>query len=208
MHDHFGDHRIIEGAYDITRTHRAIIAALITETDMIQATRYRQEPFGSILCINTRFNRVAIKTNVLLRQRKRFAGGNAQLPFHKVNTRDCLSNRMFDLKAGVHFHKPKPIVPKPLGSVDNKFDSACPFVSDGFCGAYSGSTHGASQSACHFRCGRLFDYFLISALQRTIPFKKMNRLLPITKDLNFNMTRRADIFFEQNVRISKGILCL
>ena len=81
MHDHFGDHRIIEGADDITRTHRTIVTALITETDMIQAACYRQEPIRSIFCINTRFNRVAIKTTVLLRHRKRFAASNAQALF-------------------------------------------------------------------------------------------------------------------------------
>ena len=44
--------------------------------------------------------------DLVLRQRQRLAGGDAQLPFDQIEAGDHLGDRMLDLQAGVHLHEP------------------------------------------------------------------------------------------------------
>ena len=136
--------------------------------------------------------------------REVLSGGNPQLPFHEVDACNRLCHRVFDLKPGIHLHEIKAIAAQSLGGIDNKLHRACAFVADGFGGAHSGIPHGRAHFIGHARCRGFLDDFLVAALQGTIPFEKMHRLVAVTKHLNFDMAGLGYKFFDQNIRVSKS----
>ena len=60
-----------------------------------------------ILGINARLHRVAGNAHLILLERQRLAGGDAELPFHQIEPGDGFGDRMLDLQARVHLHEPE-----------------------------------------------------------------------------------------------------
>src|SRR5437588_4861385 len=67
--------------------------------------------------------------------------------------------------------------------------------------------HFFAQSWCHQRRRTFFDYFLITALERTIALTQMHDVaMTVGHDLKFNVMRIDDQLFKINLRISEGLL--
>lgn len=67
----------------------------------MKRARVREEVVPRVLRVDTRFERVSHKGNGLLRARDGVPCCDFELPFDKVETRDHLGNRMFDLQTRV-----------------------------------------------------------------------------------------------------------
>ena len=92
---------------------------------------------------------------------------------------------MLHLQAGVHFQKVKVFI-----FIDQKLDGTGTAIMTGFGGIHCGFTHTLAQLWINKGRGRLFYHFLVSALNRAIPFAQINRIaMLIGKHLNFNMAR-------------------
>ena len=65
----------------------------------------RQELRVRVLGADARLDRVTVDAQLVLLQRQRLAGGDAQLPLHQIQARDGLGHRVLDLQPRVHLHE-------------------------------------------------------------------------------------------------------
>ena len=166
---------------------------------MGDTTRGGEETRGNIFGVEAGFERVPRDRKVGLRHRQRFARGYTQLPFHQIDARDRFGHRVFDLKAGVHLHEPE----VHRRTIDNEFDRARTGIANRFCRLNRSGPHPVAQVRRHARCGRLFDDFLVTTLERTIPLEQMHSRGAITENLHLDVARAKNVFLDQDIRIAK-----
>ena len=108
VHDELGDHRVVEDRHRVAADHAGIDARVCIRQRQAQAfelARAGQEARFGILGVQADLDGMAVLAHVLLRQRNRVTGGDAQLPFDQVQARDHLGHRMFHLQARVDLHE-------------------------------------------------------------------------------------------------------
>jgi hypothetical protein len=172
-------------------------------------SRGRQKAALGIFGIDARLDGVAIQPYLLLLQRQRFAGRNAELPLDEINAADRLGDGVLDLQARIHLHEPESIRPQTVSSVRDKFHRAGTDVADGARGFNRCPAHRCPHLERHSGGGCFLDHLLMSALQRAIAFVQMDDVAArIGKDLNLNMTGRGDISFDQHPVIAERRLRL
>ncbi len=89
-----------------------------------------------------------------------------------------------------------------------KFHSTCVLITHCLSGLNSHLSN-PLYNLCRQVTGRLFDDFLVSSLDGTISFEKMEIIAEIiAQDLHFDMFRVLYVFFEDNSGVSKGVLTL
>ena len=103
----------------------------------------------------------------------------------------------------------KPPVFEPALPVGDELDRAGALVADGFCRRDRGSAHGGAQGRAHAGRRRLLDDFLVAALQRAVALTQMDGVaVAVGEDLQLDVARMADIFFDQHAGVAKGRLRL
>src|SRR5262249_7015708 len=118
---------------------------------------------------------------------------------NEIDARYHFSNRMFDLDSRVHFNEIE------FSSLIEKLDGAKPAVAQL---AHRHCTDFADFQA--LRCVKggawaLLPQFLIPALKRAIAFAQMNSLaMTVAENLNFDVARLIEVFFEVDSVIAKG----
>ena len=106
--DQLGDHRIV-----VDRDFAPFVDARVDADESDAAGgRYRtsrptdgQEIAERILGVDAGFDGPAAELDVVLRERQRLAGGDADHQLHQVETGDEFGDRMLDLQPRVHFEK-------------------------------------------------------------------------------------------------------
>ena len=106
---------------------------------------------------------MAIERHLLLSDRQRFTTRNADLPRHQIQTGNGLGHGMLNLQSCVHLHKEE-----FAASIEQEFHCARANVADRLRRTHSRFTHRAAQLRGQPRCRRLFDNFLVAALDRAI----------------------------------------
>ena len=197
-----GNHRIIVHTDFIACLHATVDAYMRTWlrlAQMLDATRRRQKTACRIFGVDARLDRVTADRELFLCQRQRLARGDPQLPFDKIQSRDHLCNRMFDLQPGVHFHEVEAAT-----RLGNEFDSSRADVAHRLRRRNSRVAHLLAAFCVHAWRRRFFENFLITALHRTVALEQMQaRSVRIRKHLHFNMSRTRQIFFEQHLVIAE-----
>src|SRR5690606_27313285 len=151
----------------------------------------------------------AVEGDVVLLQRDRLAGGDAQLPFHQVDAGDRLGDRVLDLQPGVHLHEPDAVGLQPLGGVGDEFDGAGADVVHGLGRADGGVGDGRAGGGVHAGGGRLLDDRLVAALQRAVAFVQVDDVaLAVAEHLHLDVARAGDVFLDQDPRVAEGGLAL
>ena len=132
--------------------------------------------------------------NVLLRERQRFAVGNAQLPLHQIDAVDELGDRMLDLQPRVHFEEEEASV-----GIEHELAGAGVLVVDRLCGAHGGRAHRRAQFGRERDGGCFLDDFLMPALDRTFALAEMHgAAVRVGQHLKLDVARIAQIAFEQD----------
>ena len=110
---------------------------------------------------------------------------------------------MFYLQPGIHFQKIKILI-----CPDNKFHCPGRDIIHRFCQLDRLLAHRFAGGFAD-KAGRGFlDNFLMAALYRTFPLAQIdNMAMGIAQNLNFNMARRDNKFFNKHPVITKGIGC-
>ena len=153
---------------------------------------------------NTRFNRVAVDTQLVLCQRQLLPAGHQQLPFHQVKPGNRFGHWMLYLQARVHLHEVK-LHAAVWKLFHNEFNRPSPDVinsprSSNRCLAHL-LAHGVAQAGCR----RFFQHLLVAALHRAITLKQVHIVaMHVAKHLNFNMPWALRVFFNQHVVIAKA----
>ena len=127
---------------------------------------------------------------------RRWPGGDGDLQFDEIEAGDLFGDGMLDLQAGVDFEK----IEIEMG-VNEKFDGAGVGVAAGAREANGGVAHFFAQIGRHDRGRRFFDYFLVAALHGAFAFAERNdAAVRVGEDLNFDVARLLEIFFEVQAR--------
>jgi hypothetical protein len=108
---------------------------------------------------------VAVETNLVLGQRQSFAGGNPELPFHKIEAGNLFGHGMFDLKPRIHFNEPEGVRTELARAVGDEFDGAGAAIADRLCRRDCDSAHLRAERRRHAGRRRLLDDLLMAPLQ-------------------------------------------
>src|SRR5688572_15713350 len=109
---------------------------------------------------------------------------------------------MFDLEAGIHFDEVEATV-----LIEQEFDGPGVIIVDGSGDRDRGLTHFAAQHRRQNQRRGDFNQLLVSPLDRTIPFAKMNDMsMPVGEDLKLNVMRPFDVFLEKDTAVAEGSL--
>ena len=194
----------------ITPNYDPMIAKLIVHgVTRDHALRHLVAALAQYEVVGVDTNIALLRANLLLFERQRLAGRDAQLPLDEIEPEDRLGDGMLDLQAGVHLEKIEAIGPEAARGVDDELDRAGPDIADGLGRRHRRRTH---RRACVFRQAgrrRLLDDLLVAALQRAIALPQMNDIaLAVAEHLHFDMARREDVFLYQHARVAKRRLAL
>ena len=136
-------------------------------------------------------------------QVKFFPGGNPKLQLNKIKPCDHFCNRMFHLQTGVHFHKVKATF-----FPHNKLNRSSTRIFDCFCRCHCGICHFFSYFIVNKKWWRFFNYFLVTTLNWTVPFKQVHDIsMLITKYLEFYMVGLFNKTLQYDSGVTKGLLC-
>ena len=200
--DQLRDHRVVVGRDRVALFDAAVDAHMerfFRRCEMCQCTSRGQEALVGILGIDPRLQRMAADRKLFLGQRQRLAGGHAQLPFDQIYAGDHFGHGMLDLQSGVHLHEVKGSV-----AIDDELDRASTDITDRSGGRNRCLTHRGAPLRGHARRRRLFEHFLVTALDRAVAFEQMHNVaLHVAKDLEFDMTRTLQIFLDQHMLIAE-----
>ena len=204
MGNHLRNHRVIKRGHDIAIFNTAIDPHAGAGHKTIHRPGRRHEIMARIFRIEPCLNRVAIHTDGILHQGQRGTGGDAQLPFDEVDAGNGFGNGMLYLQTGVHFHEPETIFAQPVVAIRDKFDRAGTLIANGLCRGYGCRTHCMAHRVSHARRGRFFNHLLVAALHGAVAFKQMHHIpMAVGKNLNLDMARRGNVFFNQHMPIAK-----
>ena len=144
--------------------------------------------------------------DIILQRRKPFAACDADLPFDEIISGDQLSDRMFNLQPGVHFHEVKGRVAiriKRIG-IKDELDGPGTLVVYRGCGGDRGDAQRMAQARAEAGGRGLLNHFLMAALQGAIAFKQMHDIaVAVSEHLNLDMAGTLDQFFDQHAVIAE-----
>ena len=111
---------------------------------------------------------------------------------------------MLHLQAGVHFQKVKTLV-----LADHKFDCARALVLHRLSQQHGLLAHGFARGLADERTGRLFNHFLVAALNRALTLVQVNHVaMAVTDQLNLNMAWLFNEFFNEDTVVTKAVFGL
>jgi hypothetical protein len=144
---------------------------------------------------------MAAQGDIGLFERQRLARGNAKLPFHQIESGHQLGHGMLDLEPRVHLHEVKG------AAFGDELDRAGADVTHLARRGDRGCTHGAAPRLVHAGRRRLFDHFLMPALDRAVALEQMkNVAVPVGEDLHLDVARPRQIFLDQHaVVVERGL---
>ena len=199
MHDHLGNHRVVERRNGVTLSDTSINTQVLVLHGLSQyadLSALGQEPVLGVLSVDASLDSVTDQRHVHLRRdRQSFSSSHSQLPLDQVETRDHFSDGMLDLQTSVHLHKVEAVIRR----VENEFNRACVVVANGLSGSNSRLTD--LKSELRGNAGRgLLDDLLVAALHRAITLVQVDVVTVfVSENLHFNVSRPLDVFFNNHV---------
>ena len=166
-----------------------------------QTANRGQEPTIRIFGIKAAFHGPPRQGDIALRHRKFFAIRHADHLFDQINACDELRDRVFHLKARVHFKEVEIAVP-----IDDEFNRTGRGVIDGLGQRDGLLAHGLAGGLIQKRAWRFFDDLLLAALNGTLTLAQINAVaVAVTENLNFNVARLGDELFDEDTIIAERI---
>jgi len=207
MDDQLGDHRVVVRRDRIAFLDARIDAhgqRLYGRHQMHQPAGRGQEALVGILGVEARLDGVTADRELLLRQRQRLAGRDAQLPLDEVEAGDHLGDRMLDLQARVHFHEVEGTA-HFAHCVGDELDRAGADVTDCLRRLDRRPAHGRAALGAHARRRRFFQHLLVATLHRAVALEKMHHVaLGIAEYLHLDVARPLQVFLDQHAIVAEA----
>src|SRR5208282_4478799 len=163
--------------------------------------RRRKEVVVGIFRIQANFHSVAARRDRLPGKGQAVARGNGDLQLDQVKTGDLFGNRVLNLQARIHFQE----IEIEAG-VHEEFHGAGVDIAARARQTHGGVSHLFAEFGSHDRGGRLFDNFLITALDGALALAQRDDApVSIRKNLNLDVARSDQVFLNENARITEGI---
>ena len=205
MRDQLGDHGIVEGRHLAALFDPALDPHVGRKFQSDDGTGRGQEAVARIFGVDPRFNGVAGEGDFALRQRQLLAGRDLKLPGDEIEPGDFFRHRMLDLKPRIHLDEPEAVLAQPLAAIGDEFDGARPDIADRPRRLDRRRAHLGAQALRHSRRRSFFDHLLVAPLQGTIALAEVNDVaVPIGKDLNFDVARGRNEFFDEHAAGAEG----
>ena len=210
VHDQLGDHRVVEGrdlaalAHAVVHAHAAALEGGVLRRLAVdvQGAGGGQEVVVGVLGADACLDRMAVDLQLLLLQRQRLAGGDAQLPFDEVQARDRFRHRVLDLQARVHLHEIKlhglrRVVAARL--LDDEFDGSRTDIVDGARCVDGRLAHLPAHRFGHAGRGRFLQHLLVAALHRAVALEQVDAVpLRVAEDLDLDVARALHVLLDQH----------
>ncbi len=143
---------------------------------------------------------MAIDGKIFLRERQLLPLGHADLQRNEVKPRNHFCDRMFDLQTRVHFHE----IERTVG-IEQKLNRPCPRIANRLGGGHGGGAHFGANICGKPRRRRFFNHLLMAPLDGTVTFEQINRIARVIgKNLNFDMARPRQVFFDEHMFIAES----
>ena len=160
MNDELGDHRVVIGRYPIAGTGVTVDthAVAAREVPPRDDTRRRREASG-VFGVDATLERMAATADIGLAKCEPLAARDTDLLLHDVDTGRHLGDGMLDLQPGIHLDEIERVI------LDQEFEGAKPEIADLLAGFDAARSDLRQQPIRDPRRGRLFQHFLVAALQ-------------------------------------------
>ena len=204
--DQLGDHRVVEdgnvGAFIDAGIDADLLPVRRTVAD--QAAGRGQEAAFRILGVDARLERPAVEPDVLLREGKRLAGGDADHQLHEVEAGHQLGHRMLDLQPRVHLQEVEIAV-----AVDDELHRAGGAVADRPGQRHGLRAHRLPRRLVEKRARRLLDHLLMAALDRAFALAEEHDVaVRVAQHLDLDMAGLLDVFLDEDAAVAKARLRL
>ena len=137
--------------------------------------------------------------DLVLAQRQRLAGGDADLPFDEIEPGHRLGHRMLDLQPRIHLNEIKAFFRR------HEFDGAGAGIVDRPRRGDPRLSHRPPPRRVEPGRRRLFNHLLMAALDRTVALEQVDRVaVPVGEDLDFDVPRPCQIFLDQQPIVAEG----
>ena len=154
------------------------------------------------LRIDSTFDAVPTKSDVLLSKAEFFPGCRSNLFLDDVQSGDHLCDGMFHLNASVHFQKVGVAV-----RGEEEFYGSNIFVTDGLHGLDDLLSQFLSEFLRKEGAWRFLDQLLMTALNGALPFSQMNHVtVLVCQNLKFDMAGAFQVAFGINLCAAEGAL--
>src|SRR5208283_3413879 len=206
--DQLGNHGIIMDGYLITLENARIdpdsAGVLVRRHEADEAAGGGQEVAERVLGVDPALDRPALAADLLLSERKRFAGGDADHELDKVQPGDQLGNRVLDLESRVHLQEEEALV-----LADDELDGAGGLVAHGPGEGDGLLAHGSAGRLIEKWAGGLFDDLLVPSLDRALAFPKINHLaVRVAEHLDLDVPGLLDKLLDEDPVVAEGVLSL
>ena len=144
---------------------------------------------------------MAREADILLPDRQRQAGGDAQLLAHQIDARDHLGDTVLHLDARVHLHEVE-VLARP---VEQELDRARALVAHGLRRAHGGLTHRLTHGVAQAPGGRLLDQLLIAALDGAVAVAQVHDVaMPVRQHLHLDVPGTQHQLFQIQLVVAKA----
>ncbi len=168
-----------------------------------------QEAGSGLLGVEPRLHRPAVETQLLLRQRQRLAGRDAQLPLDQVLPGDRFRHRMLHLQPRVHLHEPDAVGAQPVAPVCDELDRAGAAVSHRPRRPDRGGAHRLAHGGLQPGRRSLLDHLLVPALQRAVALEQVHDVAVVVGEhLHLDVARPGHPGFQQHPVVAERRLRL
>ena len=160
----------------------------------------RHEAAVRVLGVDAHLDRVAVDAHVLLRERQRLAGRDADAGLHDVHARDHLGHRVLHLHAGVHLEHVEVLLPVHQ-ELDRRRSGVLRLPDQ------LGSAHadGIALGGIDPRGRRLLDELLVTALARAVTLVEVHGVPVLVADgLHLEVARHLQELLDVHPAVAEG----
>src|SRR6185369_6897288 len=155
--------------------------------------------FYRIFSIDTAFDRMAVDLYIALLVTELVTESNPDLLSHDIDAGNHLCNRVLYLNPCIHLHEVKVVV-----LVDQELNCSGAVIPYGFRSPYGRIPHCLTQSRGTHSRRCLFNYLLMTPLDRAIPLAQMDHIaMLVTKDLDLDMAGLFTVLLDIDLWISE-----
>ena len=198
LHDHLGEHRIVERRDLSAGRNPAIDADALRKRNLGEKTGGRLEVAARIFRVEADLHRMAGRSARVAFEGPELARGLRDHHFHEIEAGHFFRHRMLDLEARVHFEE----IELLFILVIDEFDGACRRIGYSRAEAHRRLVQCASLRLSEIGRGRFLDHLLVAALGRTVALAQRDDIaIAVAENLHLDMARAGDIFFEKETAI-------
>ena len=209
MNDELGDHRVVVGRDAVARSDAgvdpdALQPLLALEVQEMDPAGGGQKVVLGVLGIDARLDRRARAADLALRERKRLAGRDPELPFNQVEAGHRLGDRMLNLKPRIHLEEIESVGLQATRRIGDELNRARSDIASRQRRVGRRLRHRAAGLIRQSRSRAFLDHLLMPALGRAVALVKVDAAaMRVGEHLQFDMAGRGDVFLDHDPSVAE-----